>query len=112
MDKNTYIGFYWNGNQYNKVIKYDGQKFSPITPTIVTSNYCEGRYNELIDTGFNLIFCNGDSEVINLNSNGLKSFYTKGVKNTLFSQTDTYYALARGNNILVVDDSVSCKLKK
>jgi len=96
------IGFYWNDYQYNGVSQFDGEKFSPITPKVVTFDYCKGRKNKLVDTGFSLAFCNGDGEVISINKDFI---LTKGVSNTLFSKSNVYYILKNSGNSLVLDKS-------
>jgi len=105
--ENAVIGFYWNGYQYNKISKFNGEIFSSVTLEVVTSNYCEGRRNEIVDTGFNLVFCNGDGDEIFIhNITKDEIIFTKGVSNTLFSEINIYYALKKNKNVLALDESI------
>lgn len=47
------------------------------------------------------------SEVISISNTINDTVFTKGVINTLFSQTDKYYALKNDGNSLVFDNSIS-----
>jgi len=100
------IGFYWNNYQYNKISNFDGEKFSAVVPTIVTSNNCGKKKNELVDTGFNLVFCNGNSRFIPILST-TKTIFTKGINNTLFNDNNKYYALKKNENNLVINYSIN-----
>jgi len=104
---NAALGFYWNSYQYNKVSQFDDQMFSSITPDVVTFDYCNGRKNELVDSGFNLIFCNSDNEVISVPNTAYKTIFTKDISNTFFNQPDIYYALKNDGNSLILDYSIS-----
>ncbi len=106
---NATIGFYWNGYQYNKVSQFDGQKFSSVTPVeVVTSNYCDGKMNQIVDIGYNIVFCNGNGEAITLGNTENKIIFTRGISNTLFNNINKYYALRIVNKYsLVLDTSIS-----
>ncbi len=101
------IGFYWNSYQYNKVSMFDGQMFSPVSVPVVTSDYCKGRYNEFVDSGFNLVFCNGNGEEIILYNKIDEIIYTKGAPDTFFYLEDDYYALKVNKNSLIFDNTIS-----
>jgi len=63
----------------------------------------------LIDTGFNLVFCDGNSQIIPIPSI-TKTIFTKGNEDTLFSENNKYYALKMDGYSLIIDDSINGSL--
>ena len=105
--KDANLGFYFNGYQNQKISQFDGQDFSPIIPEIVTSNYCEGKKNEMVNSGFGLVFCNGDGQAVSIQGTKDQTVITKGIPDTLFSQANTYYTLNNNGIALSFDNSKS-----
>jgi len=100
------IGYYWNGYQYNKVSKFDGSKFKSVTPPVVTSDYCKDKKNEIVDTGFSLVFCDSNGMVRSLQTTANEELiFTKGITGSLFTNTDHYYALTKTKNSLTISSS-------
>jgi len=99
-----------NGNKYNDVIKYtDKGKFEKVTFKITPT--CGDIRSEIIDTGYNLVFCSNNGNEIPIEDITSNVFVTKFDDINLSQKEGTLYALRKEENYIHFDSSISSPYK-
>jgi len=104
-------GYYWNGHNYKNVFKCNGQSCQPENVEFNPELDCDGYDNQIIDTGFNLVFCgyNNDNFPKPLYIDEEDFYFIQGreTSGNLFNDPKIFYAIKNSGQSLIIDETIN-----